>query len=131
MINKTQCVELLLKEFPEYRSIYEENKHTDADGKDLLLLVVVMGNFASLFAKELIEKNELEKFKKVAKFIEKLIIEGNEAVSNAAKVGFLEALTNQVKFKKGDVGERFAKYLGEKSKEFCVDLDRFWGTKTI
>ena len=79
MIDKKQCVELLLKEFPEYRSAYE----------------------------------------------------GNEAVSNAAKVGFLEALTNQVKFKKGDVGERFAKYLGEKSKEFCVDLDRFWGTKTI
>ena len=62
--------------------------------------------------------------------IEEFIEQGDSDVQYGATIGFLEGVTNVLLRKKEKFQMLFAKHLKPKSKEFCIELDKFWGTKT-
>ena len=63
--------------------------------------------------------------------IERLIVEGNEDVQYGATIGYLEGITNSLSHKEDKHTSLFNNYLKPKSREFCVELDKFWGTNRL
>ena len=62
--------------------------------------------------------------------IEEFVEHGDSDVKYGATIGFLEGVTNILLSKSERFQVLFAQHLKPKSKEFCVELDKFWGTKT-
>lgn len=76
-----------------------------------------------------LEENEKE-LVKALELIEQFILEGDDDVQYGATIGFLEGATNTLSHKDKKHEFVFTKYLKPKSREFCMELDRFWGTST-
>jgi hypothetical protein len=120
-------IELILKEFPKFKTIWDELE------KDSILFpdlprgsTTDFGEFARFVQQEYVKPNDEEMLAKIGEMIELFIEKGDEDLSYGATMGFLEDVTNvsdpDIKI------ENLMKHLGPKAQSFCKDLEKSWGT---
>jgi hypothetical protein len=114
MITENQLVKILMTTFPSFVP--------DDDFIDLPY--VVLGDFAR-FLLEAFQRNDETLLNKAAMLIERLHLEGDGYVKEAATIGLLEGIQNTW----GDLGvepEEFEPYLLPESRLWWKSLNRFW-----
>ena len=85
-------------------------------------------NAFSCFVSRKLEGKEDYNYRAVFAIIETLLVKGDDDVSLAVSLQFLENLLNFSSH--GDYPvDSFIDYLGKKSKEFCKANEEFWGIK--
>ncbi|MCP4989763.1 MAG: hypothetical protein GY928_28010 [Colwellia sp.] len=114
MITKNQIVEILLNIFPTFVP----------DEDDIDLPYIVLGDFAR-FLLEAFQRKDESLLKKAAIFIERLHLEGDGYVKEAATIGLLEGIQNTWQGS-GVEPEKFVPYLLPESKRWWDSLNRFW-----
>lgn len=117
MIVKDQIMPLLREACPSCRGPFD-----DAD-----LLYVELGNFARHLLKLHLEERS-EEFEAVARVIERLHIEGDAYVREAATIGLLEAVQNAWA-NQGTDPEVFGQHLLPESRKWWQSLNDFWDGK--
>jgi hypothetical protein len=124
MITKEQVMPLLLNACPSFSKRWEE--HRDFyEGKELLY--VELGEFAHHLV-ELHKANRIEEFPVVFKVIERMHLEGDHYVKEAATIGMLEGIQN-VAGNSGLEPEEFVQYLKPESFKWWRQLNDFWEAK--
>lgn len=111
MITESQVMPLLKEASPSFRSEEE-------------LLYLVLGDFA----RHLLELHRIGRasvFPEVARVIERLHVEGEPAVKEAATIGLLEGVQN-VWANQGVDPELFAAHLQAVSRAWWEELNAFW-----
>ena len=106
-----------LKRWEEHRALYEDEE----------LLYVDLGEFAHHLV-ELQMADRIEEFRAVFDIIERIHLEGDHYVKEAATIGLLEGIQNVA----GHVGvepERFVEYLKPESAKWWRQLNDFWDAK--
>jgi hypothetical protein len=124
MITKDQVVPLLLEACPSFQSAW--NDHRQYYGEEILY--VVLGDFASHLL-QLHRQSQTEVFPAVAQLIERLHIEGDPYVREAATIGLLEGIQNVWGNNHADP-ELFASYLHPVSGKWWQSLNDFWNGKS-
>ena len=110
---------ILIEEFPEIVSLIDDD--------DFELPYIT----AFLFVKYMLEayKNgNKETYKKGLDFIERLHLSEAQCVRELATVGYLESLHGNMSRDYIDLGILYND-LGEETKKWWIELDRFWGGK--
>jgi hypothetical protein len=80
------------------------------------------------YVSDLIEQGETKDLPRIFTFIEKLIVEGDQDVKDAAATCFLENLIN---YSDNTIpASSFVPLLGPKSRDYCKGWDEFTGVKT-
>ena len=117
MITKEQVMPLLLDACPSFTEKWQ--KHLAYwDGKNLLYNDLSEFN-AHLF--ELHKNKQVEEFPEVFDVVEKLHLEGDDHVKEAATIGLLEGIQNAASH-----AEDFVQYLGTESEKRWFQLNDFW-----
>jgi hypothetical protein len=127
MINANECMQLILAEFPEFGPAYKE--HLDSwslEGEPGLLLDVA--EFSHYIADVLKDLSDEDR-RRIFGLAERLMLEGDEEVQNAAATCFLENLAHRVE---GGIlpTSSFGPYLGKESREYIRGYDEMMGSKT-
>ncbi len=126
MLQKKDCMEYILKSFPEVKKYWE--KHVEFwDGEEAGLWNDI-GVFVS-YVYDLLIDGKTKNLKEIFVLVEFLLQNGDNDVQNAITTVFLESLVNRCENSNIST-ELFAKYLGKKSIEYCKAWDKFSGTKT-
>jgi hypothetical protein len=123
-ITKEQVMPLLLEACPSFTRKWEEHR-AFYDNEDLLY--VDLGEFAHHLV-ELHKWNQTSEFPAVFNVIERLHLEGDDYVKEAATIGMLEGIQNVA----GNLDidpELFALYLKSESAKRWHQLNDFWGGK--
>jgi hypothetical protein len=124
MITKEQVMPLFLEACPSFTQKWEEHR---AFYEDEDLLYVDLGEFAHHLV-------ELHKYSRTAEFpavfgvIERLHLEGDAYVKEAATIGMLEGIHN-VAGNSGVEPEEFFQYLKPESAKWWRQLNNFWEGK--
>ena len=123
-----ECVKYLLEQCPRFARYWR--RHREWWGDQPAGLTIDLGLFGE-YAADAIERNELDELDTIAAAANRLVRWPDEYVQVAAKVGFLEGLTNRCLAQP----ERFpfprmAKLLSPDVIAVCRDLDDSWGTQT-
>jgi hypothetical protein len=126
--SEPECVKYLLEQCPSFVRYWR--RHRAWWGEQPAGLTIDLGLFGEYVA-DAIERNELGELGAIAAAAEHLVRWPDEHVQVAAKVGFLEGLTNRCLAEP----ERFpfprlAKLLSPDVIAVCRDLDDAWGTQT-
>jgi hypothetical protein len=121
LITKEQVMPLFLNACPSFSKRWEEHR---AFYEDEHLLYIDLGEFAHHLI-ELEKSNQTEEFPAVFDLIEKIHLEGDDFVKEAATIGMLEGIQN-VAGNSGVEPERFAKYLKPESAKWWRRLNSFW-----
>ncbi len=121
MITKEQVMPLFLRACPSFTAKWEEHR-AYYDNEDLLY--IDLGEFAHHLI-ELHKTNQTEELPAVFDVIEKLHIEGEAYVKEAATIGMLEAIQN-VAGNNGINPEEFTCYLKPESAKWWRELNDFW-----
>jgi len=124
MITKEQVMPLLLDACPSFSKRWEEHR---AFYEDEELLYIDLGEFAHHLV-ELQKGHRTEEFPAVFRIIERLHLEGDPYVKEAATIGLLEGLQN-VSGNHGLEPEDFVRYLGPASAKRWRKLNDFWDAK--
>jgi hypothetical protein len=124
MITKEQVMPLLINACPSFSKRWEEHQ---AFYRDEELLYVDLGEFASHLV-ELQEANRTEEFQAIFDIIERMHLEGNDYVKEAATIGLLEGIQN-VAGNSGVEAEQFVKHLKPESAKRWRELNDFWDAK--
>lgn len=127
MIQKEMCMKLVLKEFPNFRTLWQE--HLDWWGKDVPGLSNDMSAISDYTINLLKNNQSSHEIKNIFNFIEQLIIDGDQSVRDAATTCFLENLINATSWKR-ILASSFVHLLGPESKKYCKAWDEFTGVKT-
>jgi hypothetical protein len=124
MITKEQVMLLLLEACPSFTEKWEEHRafYDDED-----LLYVDLGEFAHHLV-ELHKTNQTSEFPAVFDVIERLHLEGDAYVKEAATIGMLEGIQN-VAGNTGANPEVFVQYLKPESAKWWRQLNDFWDGK--
>ncbi len=124
MITKEQVMPLLLEACPSFTEKWEEHRafYDDED-----LLYVDLGEFAHHLV-ELHKTNQTREFPAVFEVIERLHLEGDDFVKEAATIGMLEGIQN-VAGNSGLNPEEFSQYLKAESAKWWRQLNDFWDGK--
>ena len=109
---------LLIEACPSYRLPDDNNE----------MLYVMLGDFAHHLL-QLQTQNQIETFPTIAKSIERLHLEGDQYVKEAATIGLLEDIQNIWGNNKTDP-ELFGIYLLPESLKFWRSLNDFWNGKS-
>ena len=117
-------MDLLLDACPSFAKRWEEHR---AFMKDDELLYVDLGEFACHLV-ELQKANRLEEFGAVFEVVERLHVEGDHYVKEAATIGLLEGIQN-VAGNRGVEPEEFCRYLKPVSDKWWRQLNDFWDAK--
>jgi hypothetical protein len=116
MISRDQIVSTLTEAFPDFVP--------DSDDTDLPY--VVLGNFAT-FLIDVYESGHEDRVRKAAELIERLHIEGDSYVKEAATIGLLEGIQNIWEWRhSGSDPEAFAERLMPESRRWWDSLNKFW-----
>jgi hypothetical protein len=118
VISKDQVMPLLMEACPSYR--------LPEDDRDLLY--VVLGDFARHLL-QLQQQSRTEEFADVARAIERLHIEGDHNVREAATIGLLEGIQN-VWGNNGTDPELFVQHLLPVSAKWWQSLNDFWSGRS-
>lgn len=124
MITKEQVIPLLLNACPSFLKKWEEHR---AIYEDEELLYVDLGEFAHHLV-ELLKVNRIEEFPAVFEIIERMHLEGDHYVQEAATIGMLEGIQN-VAGNSGVEPEEFVEYLKPESAKWWQQLNDFWEAK--
>jgi hypothetical protein len=119
MITKDKMIPMLLQAAPSFTEIWESN---EKDFEDLPYMHL------NQFGRHIVQleiNSSTEEFPKIFEAVERLHLEGDEYVKEAATVGVLEAIQNHALDRKIDP-KIFEKYLLPKSKENWDRLINFW-----
>ena len=120
MIDKEECMNLILCQFPEFEATWLEHKNfwgNDEAG---------IGNDVAAFARyteELILRKDPQ-LPFIFNFVEECLLKGSEQVRIAFRTSFLENLLNAED--RIDL-QSFICFLGEHSKRYCRDWNEFSG----
>jgi hypothetical protein len=123
-ITKEQVMPLLLAACPSFTEKWEEH-HAFYDGEDLLY--VDFGEFAHHLV-ELHKTNRVGELPAAFEIIERLHLEGDDYVKEAATIGMLEGIQNVAGNLNVDP-EVFAVYLKPESAKWWRQLNKFWQGK--
>ncbi|SRR5258705_3143508 len=124
MIAKEQVMPLLVNACPSFSKVWEEHR---AFYEDEELLYVDLGVFARHLV-ELKKANRKEEFGAVFEIIERMYLEGDHYVKEAATIGLLEGIQN-VAGNSGVEPEQFVEYLRPESARWWGQLNDFWESK--
>jgi hypothetical protein len=124
MITKEQVMPLLLNACPSFTEKWA--KHS-AYWEDENLLYIDLGQFAHHLI-ELHKGNQIVEFPAVFEVVEKLHLEGNDYVKEAATIGLLEGIQN-IASNTNLNAEEFIQYLKPESAKWWKQLDSFWEGK--
>ncbi len=122
MIEKDQIMSLLLEACPSYRARWEE--YIAQPGYEAGLVYVDLGDFAHHLI-DLFQQGNLSEFPATFDVIERLHVEGDSYVREAATIGALEGIQN-VAGNSGVDPERFFSFLGPESAKWWRRLSKFW-----
>jgi hypothetical protein len=120
MITKDKMIPILIQAAPSFTEIWESNKNDFED-----LPYMHLNQFGRQIV-QLVIDGYTEEFPKIFEAIERLHLEGDEYVKEAATMGVLEAIQNHALDRKIDP-KIFEKYLLPKSRENWDRLINFWG----
>src|SRR6476620_4093663 len=126
MMTNEQLMPLLLSACPSFSTRWEEHR---AFYEDEQLLYIDLGEFAHHLI-ELEKANRKEEFPAVFEIIERMHLDGDDYVKEAATSGMLEGIQN-VAGNSGIDPERFAKYLNPESAKRWQQLNKFWEGKVV
>lgn len=121
VITKEGMIPLLVESCPEFSSKWNDLQAEWKDDKDGLPYYVCLGEFA----RNLVEnqkQDDTEKFPAIFQAVERLYVEGDVYVREAAAIGLLEAIQNI----SGQSAVKFVPYLGPETKRLWVELNEFW-----
>ena len=124
MITKEQVMPLFLEACPSFIEKWKEHR-AFYEGEDLLY--VDLGEFARHLV-ELYKLNRTDEFPAVFEVIERLHLEGDAYVKEAATIGMLEGIQN-VAGNSGVDPEEFSRYLKPESAKWWRQLNDFWDGK--
>ncbi|MFN2455590.1 MAG: hypothetical protein ABR577_15375 [Pyrinomonadaceae bacterium] len=124
MITKEQVMPLFLEACPSFTEKWKEHR-AFYEGEDLLY--VDLGEFAHHLV-ELHKENRTDEFPAVFEVIERLHLEGDAYVKEAATIGMLEGIQN-VAGNSGVNPEEFYRYLKPESAIWWRQLNDFWEGK--
>ena len=118
----------ILQKLPEYQDYWEKCLLYWAGDKTTIHTYIT--DFLH-FTKKMIEDKNYSLLSKIFKIIENLVLYGDENVSNAVSLCFLESLINSSGNRPNELPyESYISLLGAESRKVCKDLDEFWGAKT-
>jgi len=126
MMTKEQVMPLLLSVCPSFVKRWEEHR---AFYEDEQLLYIDLGEFAHHLV-ELQKVSRTEEFSAIFDIIERMHVEGDDYVKEAATIGMLEGIQN-VAGNSGLDPEGFAKYLRPESAKWWRKLNAFWDAKRL
>ena len=115
---------LLLEACPSFQAAWDEHRRQHGDE----LLYIALGCFADHLL-ELYRQHHTEVFPAVAEVVERLHIEGEHYVQEAATIGLLEGIQNGWSNQKVDP-ELFSHYLLPVSAKRWQSLNSFWSGKS-
>ena len=124
MITKEQVMPLLVAACPSFSKKWDEHR---AYYEGLELLYVDLGEFAGHLV-ELQKANRTEEFRAIFDIIERLHLEGDHYVKEAATIGLLEGIQN-IAGNTGVEPEQFVQYLKPESAKWWRQLNDFWDAK--
>jgi hypothetical protein len=124
VISRDQMIPLLLEACPSFLHVLEE--HRQYYGEEIPY--VVLGDFARHLL-QLHQQHQTEDFPAIAQVIERLHVEGDQYVREAATVGLLEGIQN-VWGNEGAAPELFVRYLLPESAKWWQSLNDFWSGKS-
>lgn len=124
MITKEQVMPLFLSACPSFAPVLENDR---ASYPDEGLLYIDMGELAHHMV-DLIKSNQTSEFPAVFDVIERLHIEGDHYVKEAATIGMLEGIEN-IASNNGVDPEAFAPWLRTESRKWWHQLIDFWQAK--
>jgi len=117
-------IPLLVEACPSFQSVLEEHrKYYDEE-----IPYVVLGDFARHLL-QLHQQHQAEVFPTVARVIERLHVEGDHYVQEAATIGLLEGIQN-VWGNEGTDPELFVRHLLPVSAKWWQSLNDFWDGKS-
>lgn len=117
-------IPLLVEACPSFQSVVDE--HRKYYGEEIQY--VVLGDFARHLL-ELHQRQQRELFPAIAQVIERLHVEGEHYVREAATIGLLEGIQN-VWGNNGADPEEFVQYLLPVSAKWWRSLNDFWNGKS-
>lgn len=127
MISKEQCVELVLRVIPEFKPYWQEHR-AEWDGEEPGLCND-MSAFSHYTWQHLVDDNRSGLLPRIFGVVEKLMVEGDQDVQDAAATCFIENLVNRVSWKNA-TAPAFRHFLGPKSRDYCKAWDEFTGVRT-
>jgi hypothetical protein len=125
MIARSEMMGVLLNACPSFEVRWQEFQEEWRDEEIELPLYLVLSDFARHLI-EMVERGETVGFPAVFAAVERLPIEGEHYVQEAATVGLLEDLQNLNLHQNGTDPEQFRPYLGPVSARWWDKLYRFW-----
>jgi hypothetical protein len=125
MIRREQVIDVLLEACPSYRARWDQVRADPVF--DAELLYVHLGDFADHLV-DLIAGGESTELPGVAGALERLHLEGDDFVKEAATIGLLEGIQN-VAGNRGVPTKIFEQTLGIESRRWWDSLVAFWSGK--
>ncbi len=111
---------MLVESCPSFADEWREHQHEYSDEENYLRYIA-LGKFARHLI-DLDKHNQTTEFENVFEIIENLHLDGEHYVKEAATIGLLEALQNNLR----DDAEKFVKYLKPDSLKWWNELNKFW-----
>lgn len=127
MITREEVMPLLINACPSFSGKWEIYKQEWYDEGEEFLLYCDSGEFARHLI-ELFRQSSTKEFEKVFEVIEKLHVEGDDYVKEAATIGFLESIQNIAGNNDLDP-EVFYKFLKPESSKWWHELNKFWNAE--
>jgi hypothetical protein len=125
MIRREQVIGLLLEACPSYNLRWET--YRNAPEFDVELLYVHLGDFADHVI-DLLERDERSEFPAFIQVLERLHLDGDDDVKEAATIGLLEGIQNIAGHRKVST-ESFEAALSVEMQRWWRSLDAFWSGK--
>jgi hypothetical protein len=125
MIAKDDMMGILLDACPSFAPQWEAFRGEWREEAADLPLFLVLADFARHLI-GLLERGEMAVLPAAFAAVERLHVEGDHCVREAATVGLLEALQNLNLHPRGTEPEQFRPYLGAESARWWDKLYRFW-----
>lgn len=125
MIAKNDMMDVLLDACPSFVPQWQTFQDEWREEADDLPLYVALADFARHLI-SMVERGETAGLPAAFAVVERLHVEGEHYVREAATVGLLESLQNLNLHKQGTDPEQFRPYLGPESARWWDKLYRFW-----
>lgn len=124
MITKAEMMDVLLEACPSFTPRWNAFLDEWQDEKNDLPLYLALSKFVRHLI-EMEQRGETQGFEAIFQAIERLLLEGDRYVLEAAVIGLLEDLQNP-NLHSQTRPEQFYPYLGRDSKRWWDKLQRFW-----
>lgn len=121
ILTREKVFPLLIEASPQFESIWQEFYEDFKDDREGIPYYVCLGYFASYLVEKL-ESGNTADFPNIFQVVERLHIEGDYYVSEAATIGLLEGIQNIA----GPYANQFLPYLLPETKKWWKKLNDFW-----